>query len=186
MLADIKYWESDAQNKHYAIAHFNVWNAEMLMGVIDAAEESKSPVIISFGTGFVGNTSFEDFSHMMVSMAKKASVPVITHWDHGRSMEIIHNAWVHGMNSLMRDASAFDFEENIRLTKEAVDFFHPLGIPVEAELGHVGMKRFMKKRWRATTILTRARRRSSSNVPAATLWRWQLVTSMGFIPQNPN
>ncbi|MBL1729228.1 ketose-bisphosphate aldolase, partial [Klebsiella pneumoniae] len=54
MLADIKYWESDAQNKHYAIAHFNVWNAEMLMGVIDAAEESKSPVIISFGTGFVG------------------------------------------------------------------------------------------------------------------------------------
>lgn len=53
-------------------------------------------------------------------------------------MEIIHNAWVHGMNSLMRDASAFDFEENIRLTKEAVDFFHPLGIPVEAELGHVG------------------------------------------------
>ncbi|MCV5579990.1 class II fructose-bisphosphate aldolase, partial [Escherichia coli] len=67
-----------------------------------------------------------------------ATVPVITHWDHGRSMEIIHNAWTHGMNSLMRDASAFDFEENIRLTKEAVDFFHPLGIPVEAELGHVG------------------------------------------------
>jgi len=108
------------------------------MGVIDAAEEAKSPVIISFGTGFVGNTSFEDFSHMMVSMARKATVPVITHWDHGRSMEIIHNAWTHGMNSLMRDASAFDFEENIRLTKEAVDFFHPLGIPVEAELGHVG------------------------------------------------
>ncbi|EAY5509535.1 ketose-bisphosphate aldolase [Salmonella enterica subsp. enterica serovar Anecho] len=138
MLADIKYWENDAQNKHYAIAHFNVWNAEMLMGVIDAAEEAISPVIISFGTGFVGNTSFEDFSHMMVSMAKKASVPVITHWDHGRSMDIIHNAWTHGMNSLMRDASSFDFEENIRLTKEAVDFFHPLGIPVEAELGHVG------------------------------------------------
>ena len=52
MLADIKYWENDAQNKHYAIAHFNVWNAEMLMGVIDAAEEANSPVIISFGTVF--------------------------------------------------------------------------------------------------------------------------------------
>ena len=138
MLADIRFWENHAQENHYAIAHFNVWNAEMLMGVIDAAEETKSPVIISSGTGFVGNTSFEDFSHMMVSMAKQATVPVITHWDHGRSMEIIHNAWQHGMNSLMRDASAFDFEENIRLTKEAVDFFHPLGIPVEAELGHVG------------------------------------------------
>ncbi|STL56274.1 putative sugar-bisphosphate aldolase [Escherichia coli] len=43
MLADIRYWENDATNKHYAIAHFNVWNAEMLMGVIDAAEEAKIP-----------------------------------------------------------------------------------------------------------------------------------------------
>lgn len=138
MLADIRFWESEAQKKHYAIPHFNVWNVEMLMGVMDAAEESRAPVIISFGTGFVGNTSFEDFSHMMVSMAKKAAVPVITHWDHGRSLEIVQNAYNHGMNSVMRDASAYDFEENIRLTKETVDYFHPRGIPVEAELGHVG------------------------------------------------
>lgn len=138
MLADSRFWEKKAQEGHFAIPHFNVWNAEMLMGVMDAAEESKAPIIISFGTGFVGNTSFEDFSHMMVSMARKASVPVITHWDHGRSMEIVQNAYNHGMNSVMRDASAFDFEENIRLTKEVVDYFHPRGIPVEAELGHVG------------------------------------------------
>ena len=138
MLADIRFWEKKAQEGHFAIPHFNVWNAEMLMGVMDAAEESKAPIIISFGTGFVGNTSFEDFSHMMVSMARKASVPVITHWDHGRSMEIVQNAYNLGMNSVMRDASAFDFEENIRLTKEVVDYFHPRGIPVEAELGHVG------------------------------------------------
>lgn len=138
MLADIRYWENKAQEGGYAIPHFNVWNAEMLMGVIDAAEEAKAPIIISFGTGFTGNTSFEDFSHMMVSMAKKATVPVITHWDHGRSMEIVQNAYNHGMNSVMRDASAYDLEENIRLTKEVVDYFHPLGIPVEAELGHVG------------------------------------------------
>lgn len=138
MLADIRFWESEAQKKHYAIPHFIVWNVEMLMGVMDAAEESRAPVIISFGTGFVGNTSFEDFSHMMVSMAKKAAVPVITHWDHGRSLEIVQNAYNHGMNSVMRDASAYDFEENIRLTKETVDYFHPRGIPVEAELGHVG------------------------------------------------
>ncbi len=138
MLANIKYWENKALEGKYAIPHFNVWNAEMLMGVIDAAEEAKAPVIISFGTGFTGNTSFEDFSHMMVSMAEKATVPVITHWDHGRSMEILLNAYNHGMNSVMRDASAFDLEENIRLTKEIVDFFHPLGVPVEAELGHVG------------------------------------------------
>ena len=138
MLANIRYWEEKAKAGHYAIPHFNVWNAEMLMGVMDAAEELRAPVIISFGTGFVGNTSFEDFCWMMESMAKKATVPVITHWDHGRSMEIVQNAYNHGMNSVMRDASAYDFEENIRLTKEVVDYFHPLGVPVEAELGHVG------------------------------------------------
>lgn len=138
MLANIKYWEEKAQKDGYAIPHFNVWNAEMLMGVIDAAEELRAPIIISFGTGFVGNTSFEDFSKMMTSMAEKATVPVITHWDHGRSMEIVQNAYNHGMNSVMRDASAYDLKENIRLTKEVVDYFHPLGIPVEAELGHVG------------------------------------------------
>lgn len=138
MLANIKYWEETAQENGFAIPHFNVWNAEMLMGVIDAAEETKAPIIISFGTGFIGNTIFEEFAPMMVSMAKNASVPVITHWDHGRSLEIVQNAYNYGMNSVMRDASASPFEENIRLTKEVVDYFHPLGIPVEAELGHVG------------------------------------------------
>ncbi|MFS1017971.1 ketose-bisphosphate aldolase [Enterococcus casseliflavus] len=138
MLANIKYWEETAQKNGFAIPHFNVWNAEMLMGVIEAAEETKAPIIISFGTGFIGNTIFEEFAPMMVSMAKNASVPVITHWDHGRSLEIVQNAYNHGMNSVMRDASAEPFEENIRLTKEVVDYFHPLGIPVEAELGHVG------------------------------------------------
>lgn len=138
MLANIKYWEETAQKNGFAIPHFNVWNAEMLMGVIEAAEETKAPIIISFGTGFIGNTIFEEFAPMMVSMAKNASVPVITHWDHGRSLEIVQNAYNHGMNSVMRDASAEPFEENIRLTKEVVDYFHPLGIAVEAELGHVG------------------------------------------------
>lgn len=138
MLANIKYWEETAQKNGFAIPHFNVWNAEMLMGVIEAAEETKAPIIISFGTGFIGNTIFEEFAPMMVSMAKNASVPVITHWDHGRSLEIVQNAYNHGMNSVMRDASAEPFEKNIRLTKEVVDYFHPLGIPVEAELGHVG------------------------------------------------
>ena len=138
MLANIKFWENKAKEGQFAIPHFNVWNAEMLMGVIDAAEEENAPIIISFGTGFVGNTVFEDFCWMMLAMAKEAKVPVITHWDHGRSMEIIQNAYTHGMNSVMRDASALPFEENIKEIKTAVDYFHPLGVPVEAELGHVG------------------------------------------------
>lgn len=137
MLADIRYWEQQASQHGYAIPHFKVWNAEMLMGVMDAAEELRAPVIISFKTGFVQNTSFEDFSSMMVSVAQSAAVPVITHWDHGRSMEIVQNAYTHGMNSLMRDASSSPFEENVRLIKDVVDYFYPRGIPIEAELVHV-------------------------------------------------
>ncbi len=138
MLANIAYWENRARAEQWAVPHFNVWNAEMLMGVMDAAEELRAPVIISFGTGFVQNTVFEDYCWMMKSAAEHATVPVITHWDHGRSMEILKNAYTHGMNSVMRDASALPFEENIREIKTAVDYFHPRGVPVEAELGHVG------------------------------------------------
>lgn len=138
MLANIKYWETVAQKNGFAIPHFNVWNAEMLMGVIDAAEETRAPIIISFGTGFIQNTIFEEFAPMMVSMAKNATVPVITHWDHGRSMDIVKNAYNYGMNSVMRDASAMPLEENIKEIQSVVNYFHPLGIPVEAELGHVG------------------------------------------------
>lgn len=138
MISDIRYWEKKAKEGRYAIPHFNVWNAEMLMGVIDAAEELRAPIIISFGTGFVGNTSFEDFSKMMVSMAENATIPVILHWDHGRSMTILQNAINHGMNSVMRDASSLPYEENIAEIKRCVEFFHAHNIPVEAELGHVG------------------------------------------------
>ena len=138
MISDIRYWEKKAKEGHYAIPHFNVWNAEMLMGVIDAAEELRAPIIISFGTGFVGNTSFEDYCYMMESMAKRATVPVILHWDHGRNMTILQNAINHKMNSVMRDASALPYEENVAEIKRCVDFFHTFNITVEAELGHVG------------------------------------------------
>lgn len=145
MISDIRFWEKKAKEGHFAIPHFNVWNVEMLMGVIDAAEELRAPIIISFGTGFTGNTSFEDFCYMMESMAKRASIPVILHWDHGRNMAILHNAVNHCMNSVMRDASALPYEENVAEIKRCVDYFHAYNIPVEAELGHVGNETIYEK-----------------------------------------
>lgn len=68
MFVDIRYWENDVINKYYVIVYFNVWNVEMLMGVIDVVEEVKLLVIIFFGIGFVGNILFEDFFYMMVLM----------------------------------------------------------------------------------------------------------------------
>ena len=104
-----------------------------------------------------------------------------THWDHGRSMEIIHNAWAHGMNSLMRDASAFDFEENIRLTKEAVDFFHPLGIPIEAELGHVGAETDYEEALNHYMYTDPSQAAEFVEKRILILWQWPSGTSMGLI-----
>lgn len=138
MLASMKDLLVKAQKGHYAVPHFNTWNVEMIEGVIDAVERTKSPVIISFGSGFLQNTDVDHYATMMISMAKSASVPAAVHWDHGRSYSIVKHAWELGFNSLMIDASSNPLATNIKLTREVVDTFHPLGVPIEAELGHVG------------------------------------------------
>lgn len=138
MLVSTKDMLVKAQKEHYAVANFCIWNVEMLSGVMQACEKLQSPVILSFGSGFLVNTDINHFIHMMRSYATHTSLPCSIHWDHGRSFEIVSHAIDIGYNSLMIDGSAYPFEENIRRTKEVVDKFHPLCIPVEAELGHVG------------------------------------------------
>jgi len=72
--------------------------------------------------------------------AKKASVPVVIHLDHGSSFELAMKAFRAGYTSIMIDGSHSVFEENIAITKSVVDACHPAGVPVEAELGKVGGK----------------------------------------------
>ena len=138
MLVSTKDMLVKAQKEHYAVANFCSWNVEMLSGVMKACENLQSPVILSFGSGFLVNTDINHFVHMMRSYATQTALPCSIHWDHGRSYEIVSHAIDIGYNSLMIDGSAYPFEENIRRTKEVVDRFHPLCIPVEGELGHVG------------------------------------------------
>lgn len=138
MLASMKYMLNKALAGHYAVPHFNVWNVEILQGVMAAVEETHSPVILSFGSGCGKNADIDIFAPMLLAAAKRSSVDVAIHWDHGRNFEIVKHAYDVGFNSLMIDGSAYELSENIRRTKEVVDTFHPLGIPIEAELGHVG------------------------------------------------
>ena len=138
MLVSTKDMLVKEQKEHYAVANFCIWNVEMLSGVMKACENLQSPVILSFGSGFLVNTDINHFIHMMRSYATQTALPCSIHWDHGRSYEIVSHAIGIGYNSLMIDGSAYPFEENIRRTKEVVDRFHPMCIPVEGELGHVG------------------------------------------------
>lgn len=138
MLVSTKDMLVKAKKGKYAVANFCIWNVEMLSGVMEACEELHSPVILSFGSGFLQNTDINHFIHMMRSYATTTTLPASIHWDHGRSFEIVSHAIDIGYNSLMIDGSAYDFETNIKMTKEVVDKFKPMGIPIEAELGHVG------------------------------------------------
>ncbi|WP_148558419.1 class II fructose-1,6-bisphosphate aldolase [Terrisporobacter glycolicus] len=130
----------DAQKNGYAVGAFNVENMEMVMAVVSAAEETKSPVIMQTTPSTVKYAGFDYFYANVKVAAQKANVPVAIHLDHGNSFELAMKAYRTGYTSIMIDGSHGSFEENIVLTKSVVDVCKNGNVPVEAELGKVGGK----------------------------------------------
>ena len=131
---------ADAQKNGYAISAFNVENMEMVMAVMEAAEELKSPVIMQTTPSTVKYAGLDFFLANVKAAAERASVPVAMHLDHGSSFELAMQAYRTGYTSIMIDGSHGSFEENIAVSKAVADACTPSGIPVEAELGKVGGK----------------------------------------------
>lgn len=136
MLVSLKEIMADAQEKGYAVGAFNVSNLESLMAIIGAAEETGRAVIINYAEVHAPFLSMEQAT-IMLDYAKKATVPVCVHLDHGSSMEACIKAIRLGFTSVMLDASAEDYETNVRETAEIVRLAHSVGVTVEAELGHI-------------------------------------------------
>ncbi len=130
----------DAQKGNYAVGAFNVENMEMVMAVMEAAEELKSPVIMQTTPSTVKYAGLDFFLANVKAAAERASVPVAMHLDHGNSFELAMQAYRAGYTSIMIDGSHGSFEENIAVSKAVADACAPSGIPVEAELGKVGGK----------------------------------------------
>ena len=130
----------DAQKNGYAVGAFNVENMEMVQAVIAAAEELRSPVIMQTTPSTLKYADPELFYANVAAVAKKASVPVVMHLDHGSSFELAMRAFRAGYTSIMIDGSHSVLEENIAITKAVVDAAHAGNVPVEAELGKVGGK----------------------------------------------
>ena len=130
----------NAQEGNYAIGAFNVENMEMVMAVIQAAEELNSPVILQTTPSTVKYAGLDYYLANAKVAAERASVPVAMHLDHGSSFELAMQALRTGYTSIMIDGSHESFEDNIALSKAVVDASRPSGIPVEAELGKVGGK----------------------------------------------
>lgn len=137
-LVTIKEMLEKARREKYCVGAFDVSNLEMGQKIIEAAEEKKSPVIIMGLMVDLQGDMLDYWLYGMKKMAEKASVPVCIHLDHAKDLDFLKKCVDKGFTSVMYDGSTFPLEENIRLTKEAVDYAHAHGVTVEAELGHVG------------------------------------------------
>ena len=122
----------------YAVGFFNAVNVEMARAIIETAEELRSPVMLGTAEVLLPTMSLENVADYIVPMAKRASVPVCVHYDHGLRFDKCMEAVKRGFSSVMYDCSMDSYEENIRRTAEMVKICHALGVTVEAELGHVG------------------------------------------------
>ncbi|WP_432408120.1 class II fructose-1,6-bisphosphate aldolase [Wukongibacter sp. M2B1] len=138
MLVSGKQILDHAHENGYAVGAFNVNNMEQVHAIIEAAEETKSPVIIQASQGGLKYAGVEYISAMARVAAKNASVPVALHLDHGTDFKQIMLCLRNGFTSVMIDASHYELEENIRRTKQVIDMAHAVGVSVEAELGKIG------------------------------------------------
>ena len=120
----------------YAIGAFNVNNMEIIQGIVDAAAEQKSPVILQASSSAIKYARINYLMKMVeAAMEEHPEVPVAIHLDHGPDFETAKMCIDNGFTSVMIDGSKYDFEENVALTKKVVDYAHSKGVVVEAELG---------------------------------------------------
>ena len=138
MLVNMKEMLSRAREGRYGIGFFNAVNVEMARAVIETAEELHAPVIVGTAEILLPAMSLERVSEYLIPMAKKASVPVAVHYDHGLTFEKCMEALKLGFSSIMYDCSTASYEENLERVAEMVRICHGMDVTVEGELGHVG------------------------------------------------
>lgn len=124
-----------SMKEHYAIGAFNINNMEFIQAITDAAEEAKSPVILQVSSSAIKYARMNYLIKMVEAAVESTNIPIALHLDHGPDFETCKMCIDAGFTSVMFDGSKYDFEENIRLTKEVVDYAHSKGVVVEAELG---------------------------------------------------
>ena len=127
-----------AKKNKYAVGLFNAVNLEMARGIIEAAEQTHSPVIMGTAEVLFPYSPLEELSYFLIPMAKKASVPVVIHLDHGLTKEVCLKALELGFSSIMYDCSTEDYEINVEKVREMAEIAHSYGATIEGELGHVG------------------------------------------------
>lgn len=119
----------------FAIGAFNINNMEFVQAIMDAAAKENSPVILQTSASAIKYARIPYLKKMIEAGLEEHDIPVVLHLDHGPDFETCKLCIDSGYTSVMFDGSKYDFEENIRRTKEVVDYAHAHGVVVEAELG---------------------------------------------------
>jgi len=130
---------ADAYNGGYAVGAFNVNNMEIVQGIMQAVAEERAPVILQISKGARQYADIDYLKALIeVAVKKYPDIPIAMHCDHGDTLDLIKRCIADGYTSVMIDGSHEPYEENVRITKEVVDYAHQHGVPVEAELGMLG------------------------------------------------
>ena len=124
-----------AYNGGFAVGAFNVNNMEIVQGIVDAAAEERAPLILQVSAGARKYARQEYLMKLVEAALLTADLPIALHLDHGEDFKICKDCVDTGFTSVMIDASKNPLDENIRLTREVVEYAHKKGVPVEAELG---------------------------------------------------
>ena len=138
MIISSKELLKTAKEEHFAVPSANFVDQLSARAHIEVAEELNLPLILSFAQVHTAYQTLEEATEIGKYFAKKAKVPVVLHLDHGVDFGFIQKAVNLGFTSVMIDASSESLENNIKITKEVVDFAHAHDVCVEAEIGHVG------------------------------------------------
>jgi len=136
-LVNMRDMLNHAYSSRYAVGGFDLVSLDFLEAIMAAAEAACSPVILSLAESHFEHYDFGLAMSATELAAKRASVPVAIHLDHGTSYESAVRAINAGCNGVMVDASHTSFDENISTTRKVVDMAHACGVPVEGELGYV-------------------------------------------------
>lgn len=143
MLVHLKEILTKAQKQNYALGAFNTLNLETTLGIIEAAQACRAPVIIQISEKTILYAGLEPLIRLVQALAesREIKVPIALHLDHGKNFKLIADCIEAGFSSVMIDASDLPFGENVELTRKVVDYAHRHKVLVQGEIGRVVKKK---------------------------------------------
>ena len=138
MLVTAKEVLTKAQKGKYAVGAFNVNDLEIMEAIVNAAVRLKSPVILQTSEGAIEYAGLKYLAGMIKTAAHENMIPIVLHLDHGKDIKLIKQCVKEGYTSVMIDASQYDFNKNVSITRKVVSLCHKRRISVEGELGTIG------------------------------------------------